>query len=292
MRDEKVSQHYVPRLHLRRFSTSPDSDTVNCFDKQNENSFTTSVDGTAVEDFFYDGKRELEPEMENFLENLESRVGGLYTRIVETESLDCLSQKEKVTFALFLGVQIVRTRGERSSIRGIVESIEEKIPRENMAEEFREELDEAKKEESLREVQNNLIKDGATDFADMLMELNWHLFVNDTDLPYYTSDHPVVKHNELDFGPYGNQGLMSPGVQIYFPLTPWLLLSIVEPSIYPGRPEVSNTKRENVVFQRDLQVTRSNRFVYSCREDFDQVEKRLRDSPEVAKPLSERMNVE
>jgi len=114
-------------------------------------------------------------------------------------------------------------------MQGMVEGIEESVGRENMAEEFKEELDEMKDEESLRELQNNLIKDASSDFANILAALDWHLFLNETDLPYYTSDFPVVKHNELDFGPYGNLGLRNRGVQIYFPLTPWMLLLIVEP---------------------------------------------------------------
>ncbi|WP_435068507.1 DUF4238 domain-containing protein [Haloplanus sp. C73] len=293
MRDEKVSQHYVPRLHLRRFSTNPDSNSVYCYDKQNKRSFPTGVDSTATEDFFYDGKTELVPEMENFLENLEGRVGTPYDKVVENQSISCLTKKEKMTIALFLGVQMVRTRGSRSSMQGMVEGIEESVGRENMAEEFKEELDEMKDEESLRELQNNLIKDASSDFANILAALDWHLFLNETDLPYYTSDFPVVRHNELDFGPYGNLGLRNRGVQIYFPLSPWMLLLIVEPSVYPDLPEVSDTTdRENVVFQRDLQVQRSNRFVYSYRDDFDQAERRIKTSPEVAEPLSERTNVE
>lgn len=293
MRNEKVSQHYVPRLHLRKFSTAPDSNSVYCYDKQNKRSFPTGTDSTATENFFYDGKTELVPEMENFLEKLEKRVSTPYEKIVENQSISCLTTKEKVTIALFLGVQMVRTRGSRSAMQGMVEGIEENVGQENMAEELKKELDEMKAEKSLRELQNNLIKDASSDFADIMTALDWHLFLNETDLPYYTSDFPVVRHNELDFGPYGNLGLKNRGIQIYFPLTPWMLLSIVEPSVYPDLPEVSNTTdRKNVVFQRDLQVQRSNRFVYSFRSDFDQAERRIEATPEVAKPLSKRTNVE
>jgi len=109
--------------------------------------------------------------MENFLENLEGRVGTPYDKVVENQSISCLTKKEKMTIALFLGVQMVRTRGSRSSMQGMVEGIEESVGRENMAEEFKEELDEMKDEESLRELQNNLIKDASSDFANILAAL-------------------------------------------------------------------------------------------------------------------------
>ncbi len=115
-------------------------------------SFETGWGGTATEDFFYDGKTELVPEMENFLEDLESQVADPYNKIVANESLSSLSDDEKEDLALFLGVQMIRTRGERSSIKGLIEGIEEEVGREHMVEELREELDEAKKEDSLREI--------------------------------------------------------------------------------------------------------------------------------------------
>jgi len=152
MRDEKISQHYVPRLHLRRFPSKHGKDTVYCFDKQNKRSFRTSVSNIAAEDFFYDDKTELVPEVENFLEKLERRTGGPYSKITENENLSCLKNKEKTTLALFLGIQMVRTPGTRSSVRGIVEGIYERVPREKMAKDLREGLDELKQEESLREI--------------------------------------------------------------------------------------------------------------------------------------------
>jgi len=138
-----------------------------------------------------------------------------------------------------------------------------------------------------------LIKESGGQFADMLMELDWHLFLNDTDLPYYTSYFPVVRHNELDFGPYGNLGLLKRGVQVYFALTPWMMLAIIETSVYPDIPDVwESGDQNNVRFQRDLQVQRSNRFVYSYMDDFDQAEERINKTPEVAMPISERTSVE
>lgn len=293
MRDEKISQHYVPRLHLRKFSSETNNEIVHCFDKQNSRSFKTSVSNVAAEDFFYDGKTELVPEVENFLEKLEQKVGAPYMKIVNEQNLRCLTTNEKGVLAYFLGVQSIRTRGERSSIKGVVQAIEDKISRENMSDGFKQDIDDMKQDESLRKVQNSLIKDGAKDFAQILLDLEWHLFINNTDLPYYTSDYPVAKHNELDFGPYGNLGLRSRGVQIYFPLNPWMMLSIIEPSVYPDLPEISKRDdRENIVFQRDLQVQRSNRFVYSHTNDFDQAERRVKSTPEVAKPLSDRISVQ
>ena len=90
--------------------------------------------------------------MEEFLEDLEGRVTNPYHKMVENESLSVLSEDNKEAVAEFLGVQMIRTRGERSSIQGIIESIEEQVGRENMAEKLKEEIDETKKEDTLRKI--------------------------------------------------------------------------------------------------------------------------------------------
>lgn len=289
MREEKVSQHYVPRLHLRNFRSEQGGNSVYSFDKQNLRIFNTDVSNVAAEDFFYDGKTELVPEIENFLEKIEYKASMPYKKIVQEQHLRCLNSKEKGFLAYFIALQSIRTRGERSSMKGMIQAVEETVSREKMSEDFREEINEMKQERSLREVQNDLMRDSTRDFAKMLLNLEWHLLVNNTDLPYYTSDHPVVKHNDFDSGPYGNFGLMSPGIQIYFPLTPELSLYIIDPDMPVDVPEVwHKSNHDTVIFQRDLQVSRSNRFVYSNTDNFDQAERKIKSYPEMAEPLSER----
>ncbi len=51
------------------------------------------------------------------------------------------------------------------------------------------------------------------------------------DNPFWVSDHPVVMHNSNDFGAYGNIGLAVPGIEIYLPLSPTMLLCLWCPSV-------------------------------------------------------------
>jgi Protein of unknown function (DUF4238) len=44
------------------------------------------------------------------------------------------------------------------------------------------------------------------------------------------SDAPVVMHNPRTFGPYGNIGIAVPGIEIYFPLSPDVVLAYFCPS--------------------------------------------------------------
>src|SRR5208283_5551167 len=48
---------------------------------------------------------------------------------------------------------------------------------------------------------------------------------------FYIGDNPVVRHNSLDFGPYGNLGFDQKGIQIHLPLSAELTLCAYCPSI-------------------------------------------------------------
>src|SRR5208283_3568826 len=48
---------------------------------------------------------------------------------------------------------------------------------------------------------------------------------------FYIGDNPVVRHNSLDFGPYGNLGFDQKGMQIHLPLSAELTLCAYCPSI-------------------------------------------------------------
>lgn len=47
----------------------------------------------------------------------------------------------------------------------------------------------------------------------------------------YISDNPLVLHNQQEFGPYGNIGLSVPGIEIYHPISPNLVLGLFCPTI-------------------------------------------------------------
>ncbi len=94
------------------------------------------------------------------------------------------------------------------------------------------------------------------------------LVTTSSDRPFWISDHPLVMHNDRNFGPYGNIGLAVPGIQIYLPLTSTLLLALWCTTIADTHyVVVEQAKRE----QKRLSVMQ----VLGRHVDMDEIERQL-----------------
>ena len=113
----------------------------------------------------------------------------------------------------------------------------------------------------------------------------------------------MVLHNSF---PYGERGLNSPGIEIYFPVSCDLVLGFFCPSIEFKIQQLSSTDQFGVEHQKyeeinrglqegnslslgpgtvqflnELQVRSSSRFLYSSNDHFEKAREILQDEPEV-----------
>jgi hypothetical protein len=291
MRDEYKYQHYVPRVHLKRFSIDSSTTRVWCFDKPLEKSFPRSVSETAGEEFFYDSKDKEVPEVERYLSSLEKNVGHPYKVIGDTKSLDCLTPQDRRYLAQFLAAQFYRTRERRNSIRDVGELVQEAL-----SERFGIELplgDDEAIEQQLREAHSESMNHQIVDkIADILLEKRWMLLRNLTEENFWTSDHPLVRYNDLDYPEWASSvGLTVDGVRIYFPLTPNLMLVMADPAYFWKEPTHSDiNEAKNVLFYNELQIRQSNRQVYASTDNFGLARDTVSRIPETKDPTRERHN--
>ncbi len=75
-----------------------------------------------------------------------------------------------------------------------------------------------------------VIAHGAVEGTRMLAQYAWFVMEADADHPLWLSDCPVVMHND-EKSIYAGLGFAAPGVQIYFPITPKLLLACWHPLV-------------------------------------------------------------
>ncbi|RLI09777.1 hypothetical protein DRO42_03380 [Candidatus Bathyarchaeota archaeon] len=86
----------------------------------------------------------------------------------------------------------------------------------------------------------------------------------------------------MNLWPYGNMGLMSPGIQIHFPLTPNMAICLCDPVQYSHEPLIQTLEDEdNVTFENSLQVMWSTRHVFSRDDDFRLAEQMIEEHPEL-----------
>ena len=122
--------------------------------------------------------------------------------------------------------------------------------------------------------------------------MKWVLLVNETDSPFWLSDDPVTYYNGLPHDPLDGQGF-DRMVFLTFdsPLSPTLLLSILDPRSFPHYPErVPVDKTENVTFYNSLQVKNSERFVLSSDAAFTLAQKMIARNPGLRDPSQNRFS--
>src|SRR5690606_29631683 len=90
-------------------------------------------------------------------------------------------------------------------------------------------------------------------FGPHLYSKHWFLSAATVEDPFHLGDHPVVRENE--FGSRSLIGLASPGIALYFPLSPTLCLCMLDPvviqQIVDGRRESKRlAKRSTKLLRR------------------------------------------
>jgi len=271
-------QHYVPRFYLRNFSIDPISGSpqVHCFDKTNRNQFSPGTTSIAGENYFYDLPEDEDQVFEHGLAEIEGEFSQAYDDLLDHRDLDALDENDRSAIAYSVAIQELRTRETREQHREIISRFRELLEGELLSDEMEgqmEVLRQADSEEGAQRLQIDLIVEHGWEFAEHILSLKWLLMENETGHSFWTSDHPIVRHNSNDLGPYGNLGLRNRGIQIYFPLSPTVTLGFVDPESFKAAPRhlvlLDNEQGlEHVKFQNGLQMRESTRHIISNSDDF------------------------
>lgn len=285
-------QHYVPRLYLRNFSiVHKGESSIFCFDKVKDNVFYVKIRNIASEKYFYDTDKGKNQIIEKMLGKLESMFNAAYVKLLQTEDLSSLSNMEKAAIAYFVALQDLRTREFREFLKDMTRQLKTKMSGYKMTEDFKKQLETVQGEEAGKRMQLKFMVMNADWYAKIVGIMKWMLLVNETKLPYWTSDHPIDRHNDIDQSPYGNLGLFSKGIQIYFPLSTKVSLLFCDPVLFKILPEKVSVKEENVVFQNSLQVLWSTRHIFSIDDDFGLAKQMILEHPELKDVTRHRLSV-
>ena len=114
--DSKIeTQHYVPKLLLRRFVLDSEADKkrhkVWCFDKHNDHVFCSNITGVFAENALYDFESsEGLVSFEAELTEVEKQAAPVIDQIVQRKSLGRLSEGDRRIIAIFVAIQFSRTK--------------------------------------------------------------------------------------------------------------------------------------------------------------------------------------
>ncbi|MDR7665317.1 DUF4238 domain-containing protein [Methanosarcina sp. Z-7115] len=187
---------------------------------------------------------------------------GIYRKIIDLEDISQLSDYERAVTSTFLIYQWKRTKAQRNFIKNIILNfVKKQIAMTNSVEYIRHLAlfyydDFFLKYLHILNVLNSEVA------LKVFFGLGWTLYINKTNLTYWTSDNPFAIENitEID---QNEPHQIREGCKIYFPLTPKICLLMYDLSFYEYPSRILDTDIQNVIEKNKLQVDNSMRQIFS-----------------------------
>jgi len=277
-------------MYLRRFAFDQRKNVyrIHAFDKALGRGFLTSVRNVAAQLNFYEKK---DTGIERGLQQAEDVFAPVYRRLLEIDTIKALTLEQRAIVAAFVALQQVRTPEHRMISESLVSVMRNAMVDRGMPGDVPQ-LQQLTPEQ-LREFHVRSIEDFMPRLAQIIVRMKWILVLNETSIPYWTSDHPVTMVNPLPrAGIVGNVGWKCSGIQAYFPLSPTRTLTMCDRQMYSNLPDVlRTTDPQTVVFNNHLQIQSSTRFLYASHGAFRFATKVLSEQPIFADPNRPRTSV-
>lgn len=270
--------------------------------------------GVAAERGIYDFEFEGIPlTLESSLSNLETKAAEATDKIIQSQRIDPEWHTDKAILASFLAVQLVRTKAAMATLDDLSMRMEGYFRSQGAPEEFFEPAPEVGDKVNGRKAHYaRMITNAPKDWAPLLADKVWLLLQTDERDPFLMGDHPFARFNEPNKSVRGTRGLRSKGVQIYFPLSPTLALCLMCKTYLDtmidgveriDRLLMTNTgnsaelrelraatmpqieamltggvvqcRPESVEHFNSLQILEAERYVFSCKSDFEIVKEMI-----------------
>lgn len=317
-------QHFVPQLYLRQFAVS---EQIFAYDKSSRRSYRTNTSNVAVESFFYGFPNELVDSirhefpddiikalkgvdfrvvLEYWFQPLEDTIGALLPHLsdrLETQKYFRLKNNEQEALAVFVTIQLLRTKEQRAFIvelteQAIAHGLMKRTPGHLIGSDPPNiTLD--PQYESLFHAQVLLDRQLRNAIVDLLLSRSrvWRFWLNTTGTPFYASDSPVVVYSHNDDA----TGIASPGVEMALPLSPNLILIIADVKAMTAGERRRHRKMhkraavmndvENVKFYNTLQVYQSYRQVFCQTDEFDFADQVCEANPDLCEMDRQRVSI-
>ena len=227
MNTEKKNQHYVPKFYLRNFSFLSNKKQIGVFNICNKIfTQTAKLKTQASKNFFYgcDGK------IEDALSVVEGDLAKVINEIIETEFLPHKGTKEHKHLLEFVSLTDLRNPVKVEQMKNMFIGMKERLLELDPEVDVKKFVPDFEHEEIIK-----VLLSQSAGMIQNMIDLDYKLLVNKTNVPFVTSDFPVVKYNqfleELKW-PYSKSGYGTVGLQIVVPLNHKLLILFFDSNIY------------------------------------------------------------
>jgi hypothetical protein len=215
--------HYVPKFILNNFAIGG---KICVFDKHllkefklppyramGEKDFTNVKYGDEILSF------------ESKFTHIENFAAPVIKKILEQKSLNALDPMEAAALHVFVLVQHSRSKRRRLDHDIITEEIKKRWP-DAPVNPWQDHITDS---ELTKFLTLDFAFSDLEEMAGYFIRKHSYLMLRDCKDEIYTSDNPLVMHNQKQYGPYGNIGIAVPHIEIYYPLSPDIVLAYMCP---------------------------------------------------------------
>jgi len=257
--NRKKKQHYVPQCYLKAWAIDG-THQIHVYDKKLKKDRVNNILDVASENYFYDidfkkalsskekdiiglddnelEKMGSEQFLENFFaNNVEGEFSKLLAKLIgKAENFKSYKRKwhfiskwTKLKFSRHLAFQNVRTKNTRVSINDISDCLEQMLIEMNAPKDTIDSMGVTKDSVKLIHGQMILNKEEITRVALHLNKMFWVLVLNNTEKDFFTSDKPISTKPHIIDNLVPKTGIMSEGVEVFYPISPKVMLVMFEP---------------------------------------------------------------
>lgn len=245
----RKKQHYVPKFLLRHFAVDNEAQNIGIFHIGSKRFVASgSIDGQAYKNYFY-GKDGV---IEDCLHVIEGVVAPILRKISETRQLPP-EPESLLSIILFTVIQHFRTNASVTLANASWDAFAKQILKDHPV--FKACLDAVT---FGWDAPVQMLVSNATLCTPILFDLERKLLFNVTQVPFITSDHPVVFYNQMlerANCPSGITGLGCAGLQIMMPVSPDMTLLLYDAVAYKCKAR----QGKNVVLTNKHDVHQLNR---------------------------------
>ncbi|EKB1992535.1 DUF4238 domain-containing protein [Vibrio parahaemolyticus] len=275
MKNTTRNQHFVPRCLLKNFTS--DDNVVNIYDSyRGKLRNPTSIDRVLAENYFYDRDNVVENFLAEYIEEPASRV----LKMFRGESNAPLDSKAQIDLLRFIVVQLNRTPSALSTTLNTLYSLMNEVIKQlgamnNFSEDVINSI-----EFSLNDPKDILRMQTVESVlhCPLILDLEWHFLVNDTNTEFIISDHPVVHYNWYlrNLNEMDATGITKRGTQIFLPLSSRVTLCLYDKQVYKigdkGSTYTVVDNTDDIRLLNELQFrSRDSYIVFTSRKAADYV---------------------
>lgn len=224
-----------------------------------------------IEEFF---ATKIEGPYKKMLDKIRSR----YTLNPKPLFSEALTLEERQHLSLLIAYQIVRSREFRESLietqKGTMQALVDRIAKmQDKDYEYGSVSVERKHEFPIIDHAEVITGDFPLELAQILINHCWIVGVNQTEMPFYTSDNPVIKVGHKRHPMESYEGYNSEGIEIALPITRKLILIMYERTYHKKILNLESsfvplTDIRHIKYYNSLQVIQSNRQIYCPDKKF------------------------